>query len=87
MPGGRFLKIFSIKAVAELFTRIPYIVFGKVLLSSIIYYAKFDSPIENDSTAKLGYLSVSGLPFILQLGFMAATAFFVMHVEVDLFIL
>ena len=28
MLGGRFLKIFSIKAVAELFTRIPYIVFG-----------------------------------------------------------
>ena len=46
-----------------------------------------DAPIENDSTAKLGYLSVSGLPFILHLGFMAATAFFVMHVQVDLFIL
>ncbi|XP_023874881.1 uncharacterized protein LOC111987393 isoform X2 [Quercus suber] len=39
-------------------------------------------PIENDPLAKLGYLSISVLPFILQLGFMAATAFFVMHVQV-----
>ena len=43
-------------------------------------------PIENDPSAKLGYLSISVLPFILQLGFMAATAFFVMHVQVDSFI-
>ena len=28
MLGGRFLKIFSIKAITELFTPIPYIVFG-----------------------------------------------------------
>ncbi|KAG7951137.1 hypothetical protein I3843_13G151600 [Carya illinoinensis] len=39
-------------------------------------------PLENDSLAKLGYLTVSCLPFILQLAFMAATAFFVMHVQV-----
>ncbi|KAG6632648.1 hypothetical protein CIPAW_13G173600 [Carya illinoinensis] len=38
-------------------------------------------PLENDSLAKLGYLTVSCLPFILQLAFMAATAFFVMHVQ------
>jgi phosphatidylinositol glycan class V len=41
-------------------------------------------PSENDSLAKLGYVSVSVLPFILHLGFMAATAFFVMHVQVRL---
>lgn len=41
-------------------------------------------PSENDSIVKLGYLSVSVLPFILHLGFMAATAFFVMHVQVRL---
>ncbi|KAB1220987.1 GPI mannosyltransferase 2 [Morella rubra] len=40
-------------------------------------------PLENDSLAKLGYLSVSGLPFILHLAFMAATAFFVMHVQIN----
>lgn len=39
-------------------------------------------PSENDSLVKLGYLSVSVLPFILHLGFMAATAFFVIHVQV-----
>ncbi|KAG6632653.1 hypothetical protein CIPAW_13G174000 [Carya illinoinensis] len=38
-------------------------------------------PLESDSLAKLGYLTVSCLPFILQLAFMAATAFFVMHVQ------
>lgn len=35
-----------------------------------------------EGPAKRGYLSVSVLPFILHLGFMAATAFFVMHVQV-----
>lgn len=39
---------------------------------------------ENDPLVKLGYLSVSVLPLILHLGFMAATAFFVMHVQVRL---
>lgn len=39
-------------------------------------------PEEHDLLAKPGYLSVFCLPFILHLGFMAATAFFVMHVQV-----
>ncbi|MBA0598804.1 hypothetical protein Gorai_005047 [Gossypium raimondii] len=34
------------------------------------------------SLEKLGYTSAFVLPFILQVGFMAATAFFVMHVQV-----
>lgn len=29
-----------------------------------------------------GYLSASVLPFVLHLGFMACTAFFIMHVQV-----
>ncbi|CAN6555923.1 unnamed protein product [Malus baccata var. baccata] len=37
---------------------------------------------EHKLSAKRGYLSVAVLPFILHLGFMAATAFFVMHVQV-----
>lgn len=41
-------------------------------------------PQENDSLAKLGYLTVSCLPFILHLAFMAATAFFIVHVQVRL---
>lgn len=33
-------------------------------------------------TEKTGYLSVFVLPFIMHLGFLAATAIFVMHVQV-----
>ncbi|KAM7469443.1 hypothetical protein LguiA_007626 [Lonicera macranthoides] len=41
--------------------------------------------LDNDSTHnKQGYLSVIVLPFLLHLGFMSATAFFVMHVQVSL---
>ncbi|KAL5832321.1 hypothetical protein ACOSQ4_017675 [Xanthoceras sorbifolium] len=40
-------------------------------------------PLENGSFVNSGYLSTSVLPFILHLGFMAATAFFVMHVQVS----
>lgn len=36
----------------------------------------------NKSSAEQGYMSVLVLPFILHLGFMSATAFFVMHVQV-----
>ncbi|XP_024024329.1 GPI mannosyltransferase 2 isoform X2 [Morus notabilis] len=40
-------------------------------------------PSENfESTETIGYLSVFVLPSILHLGFLAATAFFVMHVQV-----
>lgn len=39
-------------------------------------------PVENDSLNKPGYSSFIVLPFVLHLGFMAATAFFVMHVQV-----
>ncbi|KAK7368272.1 hypothetical protein VNO80_10297 [Phaseolus coccineus] len=40
-------------------------------------------PIESESAeAWPGYLSASVLPFLLHLGFMACTAFFVMHVQV-----
>ncbi|KAM7473915.1 hypothetical protein LguiB_021158 [Lonicera macranthoides] len=40
--------------------------------------------LDNDSTHnKQGYLSVIVLPFLLHLGFMSATAFFVMHVQVS----
>ncbi|XP_058200462.1 uncharacterized protein LOC131315320 isoform X4 [Rhododendron vialii] len=39
-------------------------------------------PVENDSSDSSRNLSVAVLPFILHLGFMAATAFFVMHVQV-----
>ncbi|KAL9314269.1 hypothetical protein ACSQ67_019721 [Phaseolus vulgaris] len=40
-------------------------------------------PIESESAeAWPGYLSASVLPFLLHLGFMASTAFFVMHVQV-----
>ncbi|XP_070667974.1 uncharacterized protein [Malus domestica] len=39
-------------------------------------------PEEHKVSAKQGYLSVAVLPCILHLGFMAATAFFVMHVQV-----
>ncbi|QCD82893.1 phosphatidylinositol glycan [Vigna unguiculata] len=40
-------------------------------------------PIESESAeAWPGYLSASVLPFVLHLGFMACTAFFVMHVQV-----
>ncbi|KAL5571113.1 hypothetical protein UlMin_020710 [Ulmus minor] len=37
---------------------------------------------QSESYAEIGYLSVCVLPFILHLGFLAATAFFVMHVQV-----
>ncbi|KAL2940755.1 GPI mannosyltransferase 2 [Bienertia sinuspersici] len=40
------------------------------------------SPCENQGKAKSGYYSVILLPFIYHLSFMAATAFFVMHVQV-----
>lgn len=40
-------------------------------------------PIESEPAAKPGYLSASVLPFVLHLGFMAGTAFFVMHVQVS----
>lgn len=36
----------------------------------------------SESSDKIGYFSVFVLPFILHLGFVAATAFFVMHVQV-----
>ncbi|KAE9462323.1 hypothetical protein C3L33_05774, partial [Rhododendron williamsianum] len=39
-------------------------------------------PVENDSSDSSRNLSVAVLPFILHLGFMAATAFFVMHVQI-----
>ncbi|KAJ7980551.1 GPI mannosyltransferase 2 [Quillaja saponaria] len=39
-------------------------------------------PLEYESTRAHGYLSASVLPFVLHLGFMAATAFFVVHVQV-----
>ncbi|XP_061354747.1 uncharacterized protein LOC133299309 [Gastrolobium bilobum] len=39
-------------------------------------------PIESEPTARPGYLSASVLPFVLHLGFMAGTAFLVMHVQV-----
>ncbi|GAV70703.1 Mannosyl_trans2 domain-containing protein, partial [Cephalotus follicularis] len=38
--------------------------------------------VEFESSIKSGFLSASVLPFILHLGFMAATALFVMHVQV-----
>ncbi|XP_050368774.1 uncharacterized protein LOC126786857 [Argentina anserina] len=37
---------------------------------------------ESKSSANQGYLSAAALPYIFHLGFMAATAFFVMHVQV-----
>ncbi|BBH04314.1 transferases, transferring hexosyl groups [Prunus dulcis] len=40
-------------------------------------------PEEYKLSAKQGYLSAAVLPCILHLGFMAATAFFVMHVQVS----
>ncbi|KAL9455392.1 hypothetical protein AB3S75_010753 [Citrus x aurantiifolia] len=40
-------------------------------------------PVDCGSTMKSGYLSPAVLPFIFHLGFMAATAFFVMHVQVS----
>lgn len=39
-------------------------------------------PIENRSLAEPGYLSDSVLPYVLHLGIMAATSFFIMHVQV-----
>ncbi|GMH10277.1 hypothetical protein Nepgr_012118 [Nepenthes gracilis] len=39
-------------------------------------------PAETVALAKSGYYSIDVLPFVLHLGFMAATAFFVMHVQV-----
>ncbi|CAJ2650302.1 unnamed protein product [Trifolium pratense] len=39
-------------------------------------------PIESEPEARSGYLSASVLPFVLHLGFMAGTAFLVMHVQV-----
>ncbi|XP_027345366.1 GPI mannosyltransferase 2 isoform X2 [Abrus precatorius] len=41
-----------------------------------------NAPIESEPPARPGYLSASVLPFVLHLGFMAGTAFFVMHVQV-----
>ncbi|XP_019445862.1 PREDICTED: GPI mannosyltransferase 2 isoform X2 [Lupinus angustifolius] len=43
---------------------------------------KVEIPIESEPAARPGYLSASVLPFVLHLGFMAGTAFFVMHVQV-----
>ncbi|KAK7400727.1 hypothetical protein VNO78_12015 [Psophocarpus tetragonolobus] len=41
-------------------------------------------PIESETAAIWpGYMSASALPFVLHLGFMACTAFFVMHVQVS----
>ncbi|KAJ4724078.1 GPI mannosyltransferase 2 [Melia azedarach] len=40
-------------------------------------------PVDDQSSMKSGYLSPSVLPFIFHLGFMSATAFFVMHVQVS----
>ncbi|TXG68202.1 hypothetical protein EZV62_003137 [Acer yangbiense] len=42
--------------------------------------------VENGSRVNSGYLSTSVLPFILHLGFMTATAFFVMHVQHTFFL-
>lgn len=39
-------------------------------------------PEESKLSATQGYSSVAALPYIFHLGFMAATAFFVMHVQV-----
>lgn len=39
-------------------------------------------PLDNSSSGKAGYLTVIVLPFVLHLGFMSATTFFVMHVQV-----
>ncbi|XP_057449100.1 uncharacterized protein LOC130740483 [Lotus japonicus] len=39
-------------------------------------------PTESEPAAAPGYLSASVLPFVLHLGFMAATAFLVIHVQV-----
>ncbi|XP_059628805.1 uncharacterized protein LOC132271444 isoform X1 [Cornus florida] len=41
------------------------------------------SPLENNSSYKPKHSSILLLPFVLHLGFMAATAFFVMHVQVS----
>ncbi|KAM7473919.1 hypothetical protein LguiB_021162 [Lonicera macranthoides] len=44
--------------------------------------------LDNDSIyKKQGYLSVIVLPFLLHLGFMSATSFFVMHVKVSTLLL
>lgn len=40
-------------------------------------------PIEAEPVARPGYLSASVLPFVLHFGFMASTAFLVMHVQVS----
>ncbi|GAB2276370.1 hypothetical protein Dimus_011099 [Dionaea muscipula] len=40
------------------------------------------SPVENDVRVKSRYYSVVTLPFLLHVGFMATTAFLVMHVQV-----
>lgn len=41
-----------------------------------------DLPVEDKPSMGSGYFSAFVLPFILHTGFMAATAFFVMHVQV-----
>ena len=41
-------------------------------------------PVEDKPSNGSGYFSALVLPFILHLGFMAATAFFIMHVQVCL---
>ncbi|PSR90250.1 GPI mannosyltransferase [Actinidia chinensis var. chinensis] len=43
---------------------------------------KGETSIRQDSSDSSRHLSVTVLPFVLHLGFMAATAFFVMHVQV-----
>ncbi|GAU38764.1 hypothetical protein TSUD_64950 [Trifolium subterraneum] len=40
-------------------------------------------PIESEPEARSSYLSASVLPFVLHLGFMAGTAFLIMHVQVS----
>ncbi|KAL9263819.1 GPI mannosyltransferase 2-like protein [Drosera capensis] len=40
------------------------------------------SPVDNDAPVKSRYYSVIMLPFLLHMGFMATTAFLVMHVQV-----
>ncbi|CAK9313595.1 unnamed protein product [Citrullus colocynthis] len=39
-------------------------------------------PVEDEPSKESGYFSALVLPFILHMGFMAATAFFIMHVQV-----
>lgn len=39
-------------------------------------------PVEDKPSMGTGYFSAFAVPFVLHMGFMVATAFFVMHVQV-----